>query len=291
MAVATGVNLTASLTGIVDDIRVRSYKYIGQEGVFKALVTPIGEGAPGYAVTEPYWDPTVAGQAVTVASEGVDFTAFTSYVPSTRTYTATEQIKGTLLTDRNIKEAKESIRDEQARMHSYVHAHALEVKCAAVCASFTSTLTATGTAGLTIAKTAIAKATLEDKVTSFPGPYSLVVDAAGSLQLFTSLTNVSNVGVLGTLGDKTLDKYHVNTVLGDINVFQSNGFATSATSYHLCGLFVKQAIGLFVPEDFSLKTQENISLRAVELVSTMRAGARVRLAAAGVTIKVTKAVA
>lgn len=283
MAVATGVNLNASLAGIVDDIRVGSYKYLGQEGVFKKLVTPIGVGKNGSSITEPYWDPT--GRTVSTASEGVDFTAFTGYLPTTRSYVATESIHGTILTYDNVEDATESVRDEQARMHGFVHGKNIEAKCAAVCASFTTQMTATSANGIQIGTVALAKANLEAKVQAFGGPFNLVVDASGSLQLFKSLTNVSSVGVLGSLGDATLDKYHVNTVLGDVNVFQSNGFATVATSYHVCGLFIKEAIGLFVPRDYTFKTDENISLRAHELVSTMRSGARVRLAAAGVGIK------
>lgn len=289
MAVTTGINLNASLTGIVDSIRVKSYKYLGHEGVFKKLVTPIGVGQNGSSVVEPYFDPT--GRSVTTASEGVDYTGFSTYVPTTRTYTATESIHGTLLTYDNIEDSRESFRDEQARMHGFVHAKNIEAKCAAVCASFTSQIAATATAGLAVSNIAVAKATLEDKTQAFGGPFNLVVDPAGSLQLFKNLTNVSSVGVLGSLGDETLDKYHVNTVLGDVNVFQSNGFATVATSYRVLGLFLKEAIGLWVPRDYKFATQENISLRATELVSTMRSGARVRLAAAGVGIKVSKAIA
>lgn len=289
MALMTGVDLNASLTGIVNDIRLKSYKYLGNEGVFKKLVTPIGVGKSGSFVTEPYFDPT--GLSVTTASEGVDFTAFSKYLPTVREYHATESIWGTRLSYDNVAESTESYRDEQARAHGYVHGKNMEVKCAAVCASFTSQITATATAGLNIHTLAVAKATLEAKAQSFSGPFTAVFGPSGGLQLFDNLTNVTNVGTLGSLGDTVLDKYHVNTVLGDINVFQSNGFALTASTYNIGGLFIKQAIGLFVPRDYTFKTEEDISARGWEVVSTMKFGARVRLAAAGVGIKIRSAVA
>jgi hypothetical protein len=288
MAVMTGVDLNASLTGIVSDIRVKSYKYLGHEGVFKKLVTPVGVGKNGSSVTEPYFDPT--GLSTTTASEGVDFTGFTKYLPTTRSYTATESIWGSRLTYDNVDESTESYRDEQARAHGYVHGKNMEARCAAVCASFTSQITATATAGLGIHALAVAKATLEKKAQSFSGPYTAVFGPSGGLQLFDNLTNVSNVGTLGSLGDAVLDKYHINTVLSDINIFQSNGFAVTATLYNIGGLFIKEAIGLFVPRDYTFKTQEDISARGWEVVSTMKFGARVRLAAAGVGIKIREAV-
>lgn len=289
MAVTTGITLNASLSGIVDDIRMRSYDYLGKTGVCKKLVTAIGVGSSGSSVTEPYFDPT--GESVGTASEGVDYTTFATYVPTKRTYTATESIKATFITDENVEDSRESYRDDQAIMHSYVHAKALELQITACFASFTSQINATATGGLTIAKLALAKATLRDKVQEFSGPYNYVGDEAANLQLFNTLTSVSNVGVLGSLGDSLLDKYHTNTLLGDINCYTSGHWNVTATSYHITGLFTKQAIGLWVPRDFRMKTQENISLRATELVSTMRSGARVRLAPAGVGIKVAKTLA
>jgi len=96
MAVATGVTLSASLTGIVDDIRVRAHKFMAHKGVMKALVTPVGVGQKGKSVTEPYWDPT--SRTGTGATEGQLFTQFSSYVPTTRSYTETEWAEGTILT-------------------------------------------------------------------------------------------------------------------------------------------------------------------------------------------------
>lgn len=281
MAAATGVTLSGSLAGIVNDIRVKSYKYMAHEGVCKALVTPVGVGSKGNKVTEPYWDPT--GRAGTALTEGTDFTGFTSYVSTTREYTATEWGHGTLLTYNDIEDASESVRDENARMHGLVHGKKIEQKIAACFASFTPSITATATTGLTIAKLAAAKAVLEANAQAFDGEKNLVITPHVQYRLWSNLTNVSNVGPLGSLGDRLLDNYYCGTLLGDVRVFITQTGITTATTVN-CGLFVKPAIGLFMPRDYKMETQQNISLRAYELMSTMRSGARVRLVNGGVKI-------
>jgi len=275
------MTLSGSLTGIVNSIRPKSYKYFAHEGVMKNLVTEVGKGQKGSSVVEPYLDPT--SRAGTAATEGTDFTGFSTYVPTTRTYTATEWAEGTILSYDDIDEAQESMMDEHARVHGIVHAVKLEKKLVACFGSFTSSITATvASTGLTIAKIAAAKATLEGKVQQFGGPYNLVITPNVSYNLFSNMTQNSNYGVQGSLGDAFLDKYHQGTVLGDIRVFQTNGI-TAATTVK-CGLFIKEAIALFMPRPYTFKTEENISYRGYELVSTHKAGARVRLAAAGVNI-------
>lgn len=287
MPVTTGVVLNASLVGIVDDIRKKSYKYLGQKMVLVPTITPIGIGAKGSSVTEPYFDPT--SLSVTTASEGVDFASFSTHKPTTRSYTATESVFATYLTYDNVEDATESYRDEQARAHAYVHAKNVEAKIAACFASFTSSITAT-TSGMTVEKVAVAKETLANKAQMFDGPFTLAVPAAGELDIFQNLTNVSNVGVLGSLGDKVLSTGSIPVILGDVAVRRTGGITVSATNC-TCGLYIKDAIGLWVPRDYKFVTEENATLRAHELVSSMRSGARVRLAAAGVKMTIKSAVA
>lgn len=281
MAVATGMTLSGSLTGIVNDIRTRAYKYEVAEGVCKKLVTPVGIGANGFKVTEPLWDPT--SRAGTAATEGTDFTGFTSYNNSTREYTATEWIHGTRLSYNDMEDASESVRDEQARMHGIVHGKKIEKKLAACFASFsTNAITATSSSGLTVAKLAAAKALVEGQENTFTGDPSLVITPNVWYRLFANLTQNANYGVQGSLGDKTLDKYYQGRVL-DVPVYLTKtGIATATTVS--CGLFYKEAIALFMPRDFQLETEKNISLRGYELVSTHRAGARTRIEKAGVKI-------
>lgn len=282
MAVATGTTLSASLTGIVDDIRVRAFKYMAQKGVMKGLVTPVGIGAKGSSVTEPYWDPT--SRTGTAITEGTRFTGFTTYVPTTRSYTETEWIDGSILTYDDIEDGKESVRDEHARMHSLVHAKKIEKKCTAVFASFTTnTITATSTSGLTYAKVRAAVTKVKSQAQAFDGPFNLVVNDNVYAYTQANLTQNSNYGPLGSLGDKLLDNYYAGNIGNDVRVFYSNLGITTATST-TCGLFIKDAIGLFMPRAFQLEVEKDIKLRGYELVSTHRAGARVRLEKAGCKI-------
>lgn len=287
MAVATGTTLSASLTGIVDDIKVRAFKYMAHTGPMKGLVTAVGVGAKGSSVTEPYFDPT--SRTGTAASEGVKFTAFTSYVPTTRSYTETEWAEGTILTYDDIEDAKESMRDEHARAHAMVHAKKVDKKCTTVFASFTTnTVTATSTSGLTYAKIRAAVTKIKAQTQMFDGPFSLVVPDTVYYYTHNNLTQNSNYGVLGSLGDKLLDNYYAGNIGNDVKVFVdnlgiTNGTASTGTNT-VCGLFTKEAIGLFMPRPFLLKTDEDIELRGYKLVSTHRAGARVRLEKAGCKI-------
>lgn len=288
MAVATGVTLSGSLTGIVNDIRTRAYKYMAQTGVMKKLVTPVGVGGKGSKVTEPYWDPT--SRTGTLATEGTRFTGFTSYKSSTQEFTETEWIEGTRITYDDVEDASESVRDEHARMHGLVHAKKVELKCTAVFASFaTNTIAATGTTGLTYALVQKAKAKLKGQSQAFEGPFNLVVNDNVYYYLQQSLTQNSNYGVLGSLGDKLLDNYYAGNIGSDIRVFYSNlGIPVSASATEakatVCGLFIKDAIGLYMPRDFQLEVDKDIALRGYELVSTHRAGARRRLEKAGCKI-------
>ena len=76
----TGMTLSGSLTGIVNTIRPKAYRYFAHEGVIKNLVTEVGKGAKGSSVVEPYLDPTA--RTGTAATEGTDFTAFTAKLDS-----------------------------------------------------------------------------------------------------------------------------------------------------------------------------------------------------------------
>lgn len=282
MAVATGTTLSGSLAGIVTDIRVRAFKYMAQAGVMKGLVTPVGVGQKGNKVTEPYWDPT--SRNGTAAAEGEKFTAYTSYIPTTREYAETEWAEGTIITYDDVEDGKESVRDEHARMHGLVHAKKVEKKLTAVFASFTTNaIVATATTGLTYAKLQAAKVKVKSQSQAFDGPFNLVVNDNVHYRLQQNLTQNTNYGPLGSLGDRLLDNYYAGNVGNDIRVFYSNLGITTATTT-TCALFTKEAIGLFMPRPFQLEVDKDIELRGYKLVSTHRAGARVRLEKAGCKI-------
>ena len=288
MAVATGVTLSASLAGVVQSIRLKSFEYIGQNTPLKGTVHPVGVGQNGSTVVEPEWDYT--GRSVTAGlTEGQKFVDYTSYVSATRTYTSTEDGHATILTYNDVEDASESVRSRHAEAHGFVHAKRIEAKIAAVCASFTggTAITATSaTTGMQIYDIAKAKAGLTSQAQGFHGPFFLPINGAMEYNLFKNLTNVSSVGVLGSLGDRTLEKYTLGTLLGDVNVVLSNlGITGTATqTAYTTGLYVKDAIGFFMPRPFLLKDQEDIELRGTKLISTHRAGARVRQPKGGVKI-------
>lgn len=284
MPLSTGMTLSGSLTGIVNDIRTRSYKLMVAEGVCKKLVTPVGVGQKGNKVTIPFWDPT--SRNGTSGTEGNEFTNFTSYNSATREYTSAEWIEGTKLSYNDFEDSSESVRDEHARMHGIVHGKKIEKKITACFASFTTNaIVATSAAGLTIQKLAAAKALLEGQVNSFGGDPALVLNSNVWYRLAVGLTNNVNYGVLGTLGDKVLDKYYQGRVL-DVPVYiTKTGISTVGTGTTVsCGLFYKDAIGMFMPRDFTLKQEESVALRGYKIVSSHRMGARVHLEKAGVKI-------
>jgi hypothetical protein len=279
MAVATGVTLSGSLTGIVRDIYTRAYKYKVDEGVCKALVTPVGVGQKGPKVVVPLWNPTT--RTGTAATEGERFTAFTSYLSTTREYVETEWAEGTILTYDDFEDASESVRDEHGRMHGIVHGKKIEKKIAATFASFTKAITATSASGLTVAKFAAAIALQGGDSNTFGDPAAVLTPNVW-YRLQQALTNNTNYGVLGDLGNSVLNKYYQGTVMS-VPVYLTKTGITAATSV-TCAMFSKEAIGLFMPRDFTLKTQEEVDLRGYKLVSTHRAGARVHIVSAGVKI-------
>ena len=286
MSLVSGVTLSGSLAGIVNDIRVRSLKYMAQEGVLKKTVTPVGVGQKGNKVTEPIWDPTA--RTGTAGTEGSRFNAYSAYLSATQTFTSVERLHGTILTYASVEDSSESIRDEQARAHGIVHAIELEKQIATVFASFTTNnVKAThATNGLTLPYVARAKAKLKGQTQAFVGPFSLAINDAVQYYLWNSLTHQANYGPVGSLGDKLLDKYYAGTVLGDVRVFYSNAgiTATTTATSGVVALYEKGAIGLFMPRAFMLDTEKDIDLRGHKLLSSRRSGARKRMEKAGCSI-------
>ncbi len=287
MSTVPGVTLSGSLAGIVNDIRVRSMKYMAQEGVLKSTVTPVGLGQKGNKVTEPVWDPT--SRTGTAGTEGSRFTAYASYVSATQTFSSVERLHGTILTYNDIEDASESVRDEHSRAHGIVHALELEKQIAAVFASFTTnSVNAThATNGLTLPYVARAKAKLKGQAQAFTGPFNLAINDAVQYYLWNSLTHQANYGPVGSLGDKLLDKYYAGTILGDVRVFYSNAgiTATTTATSGVVALYEKGAIGLFMPRPMRMDTEQDIDLRGYKLLSSRRSGARKRMEKAGCCIK------
>lgn len=275
--------LTTNLPGLVDDIRVQSFKYMTQEGVMKSLVTRTG--GVGNSVTEPYFDPT-ATAGVAVGTEGTDYSTLRQITTTRRTYTASEWIMMSFLTDQSVHMSKEATRDFHAQAHGYEHAENLEKKLLAVFASFTTSITATSTSGLTWAKIAAARTNLENVPKSAPKPYALVCSPDAWYYFAQGTSGAANPYYVstGTLADTIQQKYVVSSLVGGINVYQSAYF-TQATTQN-AGLFSKASISLFVPNDseYKMEPQRDASKRGNELVSTFTFGARVRIPSYGIKL-------
>lgn len=280
---ASGATLSSSLVGIVNDIRSRSMGYIAQEGVMKSLVTR--KTAKGTAWVEPYFDPT-ATSGPTVGTEGTDYTASATISTTRRTYYASEWVMRTIMTDKSVRQGLESVKEFHSKTHGFEHAAKLEQKLLATLASFTTTITATSTSGLTWAKVAAARTNLENVPLSAPKPYALVLSPDGFYYFAASMVGNANYGPVGTLADTIQQKYAIATLVGGVNLYQSSYFTQATTQKG--GMFSKDAVMLFIPndEEYRIESERDASLRAYELISTFTHGSRVRVPGYGVTMNV-----
>lgn len=276
--------LTTNLPGIVNSIREKSFAYITQEGVMKKLVHRVG--GVGNSVEEPYFDKT-ATDGVSTATEGTDFSTIRQLSTTRRTYTASEFAMLTFLTDQSVRMSVESVKEMHSQAHGFEQAYNLETKLLATFASFTTTVTATATTGLTWAKVAAARTRLEDIQKSAPKPYNLVLSPDAFYYFAANMVGSSNYYVQnGSLSDEIQRKYSVAQLVGGVNVYQTSYL--TATSNQTCGLFSRESIALFVPNDsdYKVEAQRDASKRGNELISTFTFGARVRVPSYGIKMSV-----
>jgi hypothetical protein len=265
----------------------KSVKKSLKSGVMKNLVT-VYAGTGHKGIDLPIWDTSSGGSAI-VKTEATDYTEFASYTNSTWSITPTKKVFGTKLTDEDNWFANESIRNEHADKHAYEHALSLEKGLVAVFASFTNTLAATSSSGLTVARLMDAVTKLEGTAYDMERPYNAVLNAYAYNYLAKDMAQQgvsSNYGPVGKLADDVLAKYFVNNVMGIVNVYQSPTTAIAASSTAVCGLFGKQAIGLRVPLYYEFETQRDVSAGTTELVSRAVWGARARFTNYGVKLTV-----
>jgi hypothetical protein len=276
-------SVSSGFVGIVNDIRARSLGYIAQEGVMKTLVTR--RTGKGTSIVEPYFDPT-ATAGPTVGTEGTDYTTNRAITTTRRTYNASEWVMRTIMTDKSVRQGLESIKEFHSKTHGFEHASNLETKLLANLASFTTTITATSTSGLTWAKVAAGRANLENVPLSAPKPYNLVMSADGFYYFAASMVGNANYGPVGTMADSIQQKYAVATLVGGVNLYQSSYFTQATTQK--AGMFSKDSIMLFIPndEEYRIESERDASLRAYELVSTFTHGSRVRVPSYGVTMNI-----
>lgn len=262
------------------------------EGVCKALVHDFGRG-DGYQVSEPVWD--YSSYAGTSASEGVKITATqrTSLSTTRRIYTASEWAFYTQETYDSMDEASESVREFHANAHGHAHAEKMECRILQTFNSFTThTIAATASTGLTWGHISAARTKLEMSQTPAPKPYYLVVTPNVWHYFVKNTAQNSSYGPVGTVADQLMQKYHIGSLVGGVEVFwtpydlsASVLVTTNATTR--CAMFTKAAIGLFIPRQYRFEAQKEVRERGYDLVSTLKSGARVRTLAWGVRIKAT----
>lgn len=271
-----GISVSASLGFIVRPMYLPAYDLQYSGFAMRHLVKQVGQGQKGNQVNISYWNPNTTG--VSTLTEGTDITATTSLFNATTSFGATEFGFRTIYTYQDLERANDDIPAEHARQHGMQHGKKLETKLLAQLANLVGTLTATSTTGVTLGTLAKAKTKLEAKTTEVGGPYYYVTHPYAWLTTFNSETQNSNFGVRGDVGNDILNKFVVTTLLGDIQVYQSNHFTISSSQtagYPVrCGMFVKDAIGLWIERDFTMKSQEDISLRGHEIVSTTKNGCK-----------------
>jgi hypothetical protein len=290
----TAKTLTTDMVGVVNEIRLRSMKVIAAEGVMKGLVHNFGRG-DGYQISEPTWDYSSYSGTARTETQDLSSSHRTSLSTTRRIYTATEWTFYTTETYAAADEASESMRQFHADAHGHSHAERIEVLGLKTFASFTThTVAATASTGLTFGKVGAARTKLEMSQTPAPKPYSLVVNPNVWYYYVQNQAQNSTYGPVGTVAGELLNKYRLGSIMGGIDVFytpydvdndNSGLVVTNASSY--CSLFARPAIGLFMPRDFRLEAQKEVLKRGYDIVSSFKAGFRVRNVGWGVLIKAT----
>jgi hypothetical protein len=290
----TAKTLTTDMVGVVNEIRLKAMRIVAAEGVMKARVHNFGRG-DGYQISEPVWD--YSSYAGTARTETQDLSAShrTSLATTRRIYTSSEWDFYTTETYDSMDEASESMREFHANAHGHAHAEHLEILGLKTFASFTThTVAATASTGLTWGKVSAARTKLEMSQTPAPKPYSLIVNPN---VWYYYAQNTAQNATYGTIGAQAADimgsKYHLGSLMGGVEVFytpydvNNAGALVTTNATTRCAMFSKDAIGLFMPRDFRFEAQKEVLKRAYDLVSSLKAGFRVRNVGWGVLIKAT----
>jgi hypothetical protein len=256
-------------------------KVLAVNGVCRKLVHAFPAG-DGYQISEPVFDNSSFVAGVGTEGTAINATAVQTITTTRRIYTATEQTAYTKETYQSVEDGSESVREFHSSVHGHAHAKKLEQKILACFASFTPAVAATSATGLTWGKIAAARTLLEMATTPAPKPYGLVVSPNVWYYFTQNTSQNSTYGPIGTVADDIMKKFHIGSIVGGVEVYQTPYLAAAASS--VCGLFAKEAIGLFVPREFRLDVQMQALARGYDLVSTLRAGARVRKASWGVKV-------
>lgn len=279
----TDKTISTSLPGIsAKEMLLSTYKYMAADGVCKALVHTIAPSGDGTYATEPYFNPT--SYNATGGTEGTTLTATqrTLISATRRSYTAAESVEFTHQSFYSDAVSAESVRDLHTSVHAHTQAKRLEQKILATFASFTNSITATSTSGLTWAKIAAARVLLEGGTAPAPGPFVGVISPNQEYQLAINMAALGqNYGPVGKIANDVLETFHKGTYAGvDFHISPYIVAATAAVG----AIFSKESIGLLTPQPLKYFIQEIARDRGFDIVSSFYYGARVRVPAFGVKL-------
>ena len=271
--------------GIVREIYGPAYKLMYEAGLIRHLSKELGKGVKGNLAKFEYFDPTTVATAASLLTEANDFATTTAITNASVIVYASEFGVRTDITDRLRESSAFGFKEEAARQHGISVARRIELNLlGAMSGGFTTgTITGTSSGGFGIKKYMAAKTGLDAKLLSVPGRKHVVVHPYNWFYTAASTFSTTYASTLGDLGNEVLKKYYVRTLLGDVDVYQSN-YITAATST-TCYMWVTDALGFWMPRDFRLEAQRDASARADELVSTLVGGGKVLIAGYGARLR------
>lgn len=286
----TTTGFSGSFTnGVVSRIEAQAYKEMYDMGVLPKLVRRIGQGQKGSAFLFPYFDPSTIAAAASSLTETNDFLTTTALTNASVIVIASELGVRSDVTDALKESAAVDIPGEIARQHAISCAVKMEKHILGrMSGGFTTNASVCGTNatnGFTYSHYAAAKSKLRAAALTVPGRLTAVVPEYSWFKTAQSTFSQTYASTMGKPGEQVLGNFYVDTLWGDVDVYRHSLAFVSATSYANGYMFASDAIGLWTPRDFRLEKQRDASARADEIVSTLRAGAKVLINAYGLNLK------
>lgn len=267
--------------GIVKEIYGPAYKMLYEAGLLRHLAKEVGSGAKGNLYKHEYFDPTTFSTSASLLTEANDYTTTIALTNASVIVYASEFGIRTDLTDRLRESSVFGWKEEAARQHAIACARRIELNIlGAMVGGFTTgTVTGTSAGGFGIKKYMAAKTKLDAKLLSVPGRKHVVVHPNNWYYTAASTLSTTYASVLGDFGNDVIKKFYVRTLLGDVDIYQSNYITAATVTKDF--MFVTDGLGFWMPRDFRLEAQRDASARADELVSTIVGGAKVLIAGYG----------
>lgn len=274
--------------GVINRIEAEAYKMIYDQGLLPKLFKQVGQGEKGGGIIWPYFDPTTFATGASTLLEVNDFVNYTQLTNASVIIVASEFGITSFLTDVTREAAKVDIEGELARQQAMAVAVKLEKHCLGALGSTFTTGTVTGTNstnGFTFGKYAAAKSKLDAAALTVPGRKYAVIPTYGWYYTAQGTYSQTYASVMGAKGAEVQSKFYVDTLFGDIDVYNEGvGYITASTT--AAGyMFVRDSMALWKPRDYRIEPERNGSARGTEFTSTMRAGAKGLVSAYGVRLK------